>query len=125
MADLLIRNAWCVATMDGTRRELNGGWVAITNGLVEAVGSSTDQHPGATEVVDAQGCLVTPGLINTHHHLYQNLTRALPLMTSQPLFGWLQSLYPLWRGLNEEAAYVSAWVGLAELALHDGLGLEA
>ncbi|CAB4774207.1 MAG: 8-oxoguanine deaminase [Actinobacteria bacterium] len=117
MADLLIRNAWCVATMDGARRELDGGWVAITNGLVEAVGSSTDPHPGATEVVDAQGCLVTPGLINTHHHLYQNLTRALPLMTSQPLFGWLQSLYPLWRGLNEEAAYVSAWVGLAELAL--------
>ena len=117
MADLLIRNAWCVATMDGARRELNGGWVAITNGLVEAVGSSTDPLPEATEVVDAQGCLVTPGLINTHHHLYQNLTRALPSMTSQPLFGWLQSLYPLWRGLNEEAAYVSAWVGLAELAL--------
>jgi cytosine/adenosine deaminase-related metal-dependent hydrolase len=117
MADLLIRNAWCVATMDGARRELNGGWVAITNGLVEAVGASTDPLPVATEVVDAQGCLVTPGLINTHHHLYQNLTRALPSMTSQPLFGWLQSLYPLWRGLNEEAAYVSAWVGLAELAL--------
>lgn len=117
MADLLIRNAWCVATMDGARRELNGGWVAITNGLVEAVGASTDPLPEATEVVDAQGCLVTPGLINTHHHLYQNLTRALPSMTSQPLFGWLQSLYPLWRGLNEEAAYVSAWVGLAELAL--------
>lgn len=117
MADLLIRNAWCVATMDGARRELNGGWVAITNGLVEAVGASTDPLPEATEIVDAQGCLVTPGLINTHHHLYQNLTRALPSMTSQPLFGWLQSLYPLWRGLNEEAAYVSAWVGLAELAL--------
>ena len=117
MADLLIHNAWCVATMDGARRELNGGWVAITNGLVEAVGSATDPLPEAREVVNAEGCLVTPGLINTHHHLYQNLTRALPSMTSQPLFGWLQSLYPLWRGLNEEAAYVSAWVGLAELAL--------
>jgi cytosine/adenosine deaminase-related metal-dependent hydrolase len=103
--------------MDGARRELNGGWVAVTNGLVEAVGSATDPKPEAREVVNAEGCLVTPGLINTHHHLYQNLTRALPSMTSQPLFGWLQSLYPLWRGLNEEAAYVSAWVGLAELAL--------
>jgi cytosine/adenosine deaminase-related metal-dependent hydrolase len=117
MADLLIRNAWCVATMDEQRRELNGGWVAVTNGFVEAVGSSTDPAPWAAEVVDASGCLVTPGLVNTHHHIYQNLTRALPSMTSQPLFGWLQSLYPLWRGLDEESIYVSTWVGLAELAL--------
>lgn len=117
MADLLIRNARCIATMDSDRRELSGGWVAITGGFVEAVGSSTDPDPQAREVVDAADCLVTPGLVNTHHHLYQNLTRALPAMTSQPLFGWLQSLYPLWRGLDEESAYVSAWVGLAELAL--------
>lgn len=117
MADLLIRNARCIATMDSDRRELSGGWVAITGGLIEAVGSSTDPEPPAHEVVDAADCLVTPGLVNTHHHLYQNLTRALPAMTSQPLFGWLQSLYPLWRGLDEESAYVSAWVGLAELAL--------
>lgn len=117
MADLLIRNARCIATMDSDRRELGGGWVAITGGFVEAVGSSTDPEPQAREVVDAADCLVTPGLVNTHHHLYQNLTRALPAMTSQPLFGWLQSLYPLWRGLDEESAYVSAWVGLAELAL--------
>jgi len=103
--------------MDSDRRELSGGWVAITGGFVEAVGSSTDPEPQAREVVDAADCLVTPGLVNTHHHLYQNLTRALPAMTSQPLFGWLQSLYPLWRGLDEESAYVSAWVGLAELAL--------
>jgi len=117
MADLLIRNAWCVATVDEQRRELSGGWVAITNGLVEAVGSSTDTPPAAREIVDADGCLVTPGLVNTHHHIYQNLTRALPSMTSKPLFGWLQSLYPLWRGLDEESIYVSTWVGLAELAL--------
>ena len=117
MADLLIRNARCIATMDSARRELNGGWVAITNGFVEAVGSAADPGPEAREVVDATDCLVTPGLVNTHHHLYQNLTRALPAMTSQPLFGWLQSLYPLWRNLDEESAYVSAWVGLAELAL--------
>ena len=73
--------------------------------------------PDAREKRDASGCLVTPGLINTHHHLYQNLTRAYPPMTSSPLFGWLQTLYPLWRVLNEESVYVSAWVGLAELAL--------
>lgn len=117
MADLLIKNAWCIATMDSGRRELQGGWVSITGGFVEAVGSSTDPLPTASEVIDAAGCLVTPGLINTHHHLYQNLTRALPSMTSAPLFGWLQTLYPLWRGIDEESVYVSTWVGLAELAL--------
>jgi cytosine/adenosine deaminase-related metal-dependent hydrolase len=81
------------------------------------VGSSLDTPPEATEVIDASNCLVTPGLVNTHHHLYQNLTRAYPPMTNAPLFGWLQTLYPLWRAIDEEAVHVSAWVGLAELAL--------
>ncbi len=116
-ADLLIHSARLVATVDNARRELPGGWVAITNGLISGVGSSTDQTPTAIERIDATGCLVTPGLINTHHHLYQNLTRAYPPMTSSPLFGWLQTLYPLWRALDEEGAHVSAWIGLAELAL--------
>ena len=116
-ADLLIYNARLVATVDNARRELSGGWVAITNGLISGVGTSTDPVPAATERIDATGCLVTPGLINTHHHLYQNLTRAYPPMTSSPLFGWLQTLYPLWRALDEEGAHVSAWIGLAELAL--------
>ena len=116
-ADLLLRNARLVATMDGERRELPGGWVAVTGGLVQAVGSSTDEPPAAAEVLDVADCLVTPGLVNTHHHMYQNLTRAYPPMTDKPLFGWLQSLYPLWRGIDEEAVYASAFVGLAELAL--------
>ena len=116
VADLVIANARCVATMDGDRRELAGGWVAITGGLVEAVGTGP-RAAGGDRRIDATDCLVTPGLINTHHHLFQNLTRAYPPMTDKPLFGWLQSLYPLWRGLDEEAAYLSAWVGLAELAL--------
>ena len=115
--DLVIHDALLVATMDDQRRELAGGWVAITDGLVTAVGTSADPRPEARESIDASGCLVTPGLINTHHHLYQNLTRAYPPMTSSPLFGWLQTLYPLWRALDEESAHVSAWVGLAELAL--------
>ncbi len=115
--DLLIHNAVLVATVDDARRELPGGWIAITHGLITAVGSLVDPMPDAREKRDASGCLVTPGLINTHHHLYQNLTRAYPPMTSSPLFGWLQTLYPLWRVLNEESVYVSAWVGLAELAL--------
>ncbi len=116
-ADLLVRNALLVATVDSTRRELSGGWVAITNGLISGVGSSLDTLPEAAEVIDASNCLVTPGLINSHHHLYQNLTRAYPPMTNAPLFGWLQTLYPLWRAIDEESVHVSAWVGLAELAL--------
>ena len=115
--DLLVHNATLVATVDATRRELPGGWVAVNNGFVVAVGASTDPKPTASQIIDATDCLVTPGLVNTHHHLYQNLTRAYPPMTSAPLFGWLQTLYPLWRALDEEAAHVSAWVGLAELAL--------
>ncbi len=114
-ADLVIRNARCVVTMDGSRRELDGGWVAVTDGLISAVG--TGQAPTGRTNLDATDCLVTPGLVNSHHHLFQNLTRAYPPMTDKPLFGWLQSLYPLWRALDTEAAYVSAWVGLAELAL--------
>ena len=116
MTDLLIRDALVVATMDDERREIVGGWVAITNSKISGIGTSGSE-PSAREVIDARGCLVTPGLINTHHHLYQNLTRAYPPMTTAPLFGWLQSLYPLWSTLDEESAHVSAWVGLAELAL--------
>ncbi len=115
MSDLLIRNAWCVATLDAQRRELAGGWVAVTDGLIEAVGSG--EPPAAATVIDADGCLVTPGLVNAHHHMFQNLTRAYPPMTDMPLFGWLQSLYPLWAAIDTESVHVSAWVGLAELAL--------
>ena len=117
MADLLIRGARLLATLDNDRRELAGGWVAIDGGLISAVGTSTDPEPAATETIDAADCLVTPGLINTHHHMFQNLTRAYPPMTDKPLFGWLQSLYPLWRSIDTEAVYASAFVGLAELAL--------
>jgi cytosine/adenosine deaminase-related metal-dependent hydrolase len=114
-ADLVIAGARLVATMDDERRELDGGWVAIRDGLVSAVGDGP--APPAADVLDAADCLVTPGLINTHHHLFQNLTRAYPPMTDKALFGWLTALYPLWRSLDTEGAFLSAWVGLAELAL--------
>ncbi len=117
-ADLVVRDADLLATCDDRRRELSGGWVAVSGGLVSAVGGPADTPPVARRVVSARGCLVTPGLINTHHHLYQNLTRAYPPMTRAPLFGWLKTLYPLWTaGLDEEAVHTAAWVGLAELAL--------
>ncbi|NNE96521.1 MAG: 8-oxoguanine deaminase [Acidimicrobiales bacterium] len=113
-----MKNAELVATLDSSGREISGGWVAFENGLVSAVGAATADTPSATRTIDATGCLVTPGLINTHHHLFQNLTRAYPPMTDAPLFGWLQALYPTWTAnLDEEAEYHAAWVGLAELAL--------
>src|SRR5579862_6722948 len=116
-ADLLVRDALLVATVDDERRELAGGWVAIADGLVQTVGASTDPPPTAARVIDATGCLVTPGLINTHHHIYQNLTRSFRPAVNGTLFQWLTTLYPRWAAHDEEAAYVSAWVGLAELAL--------
>jgi cytosine/adenosine deaminase-related metal-dependent hydrolase len=117
MTDLLVRGAELVATVDDERREIRGGWVAITDGLVSAIGGPGDPEPESTEVLDAGGCLVTPGLINTHHHIYQNLTRSYRPAVNGTLFQWLTTLYPRWARLDEEAAYVSAWVGLAELAL--------
>lgn len=116
--DLLIEDAWLVATMDDQRREFQGGWVAIDDGYVVGVGGTADPAPRSLKRVNASGCLVTPGLINTHHHLFQNLTRAYRPMTSAPLFAWLQSLYPLWTAsIDEEAMFLAAWVGLAELAM--------
>ena len=116
-ADLVVTGAKLVVTCDAQRRELAGGWVAVTGGLITGVGSPADPVPPATHTLDASGCLVTPGLVNTHHHLYQNLTRSYAPTVNGTLFQWLSGLYPLWAGLDEEAAYLSAWVGLAELAL--------
>ncbi len=115
--DLLIRDADLVATVDPARRELTGGWVAVSSNRIVGVGVRGTEPDRAECTVNAAGCLVTPGLINTHHHIYQNLTRAYLPATSGGLFEWLTTLYPLWSRLDEEAAYISAWVGLAELAL--------
>ena len=115
--ELLIDGAEHVATLDAEDREIAGGWIALDQGLVAAVGGPGDERPEAARVLRAEGCLVTPGLINTHHHIYQNLTRAHRPSVNTSLFTWLTTLYPLWSGLDEEAAYLSAWVGLAELAL--------
>jgi cytosine/adenosine deaminase-related metal-dependent hydrolase len=116
-ADLLVRGAESVVVVDAAGTETPGGWVAVTGGFVTALGGPGDAPPPAEVVLDASGCLVTPGLVNTHHHIYQNLTRAHAPATTATLFEWLTTLYPLWSRLDEEAAYVSAWIGLAELAL--------
>lgn len=114
VADLLVRDADLLVTMRGD--EIEGGWVAIRDGLVQAVGRSGEE-PAASETLSATGCLVTPGLINTHHHIYQNLTRAFGPVTSVDFLDWWAMLGPLWTRLDEEASYLSTWIGLAELAL--------
>jgi 8-oxoguanine deaminase len=117
MSTLLLRNATVVVTMDESRREIVDGGVFIRDNVVEAVGPSADLPSEADKVIDAHGKLVLPGLVNTHHHLYQTLTRCLPETQDAPLFSWLQTLYPIWAKLTPEAVYVSALVGMAELAL--------
>ena len=114
MSEILIRNALAVATMDDARSELVGGDVLIRGGAIAAVGRGLAT---AGEVLDAAGCVVTPGLVNTHHHLYQTLTRAVPGGQDALLFGWLRTLYPIWARFGPDEVRVSATVGLAELAL--------
>ncbi|WP_299623203.1 8-oxoguanine deaminase [uncultured Tateyamaria sp.] len=114
MNEWLIRDASHIVTMDDDRRELTGADILIRDGVIVEVGQ--DLHSEG-EVVLAQGCVVTPGLVNTHHHLYQTLTRAVPAAQDALLFGWLQTLYPIWAGFTPEHMNISAQVGLAELAL--------
>ncbi len=115
MTDTLIRNADYILTMDDARRELRGADVLIRGGVIAAMGTALDA-PGA-RVVHAAGCVVTPGLVNTHHHLYQTLTRAVPGGQDALLFGWLKTLYPIWARFGPDEMQVSTQVGLAELAL--------
>lgn len=115
MQDILIRNADVIVTMDAARRELARADLLIRGGVIVAVGQGL-QAPGAT-TVEATGCVVTPGLVNTHHHLYQSMTRAVPGGQDALLFGWLKTLYPIWGRMGPEEIRVSALTGLAELAL--------
>jgi cytosine/adenosine deaminase-related metal-dependent hydrolase len=115
MPDLLIRNADVVVAMDPARAELAGADVLVSDGVIAAVGRGLSA-PGA-RILEAAGCVVTPGLVNTHHHLYQTLTRAVPGGQDALLFGWLQRLYPIWARFGPEEIFVSALTGLAELAL--------
>ncbi|RYG90665.1 8-oxoguanine deaminase [Loktanella sp. IMCC34160] len=115
MPETLIRNADTILTMDDDRRELSGADILIRDGAIAAVGNGLTA-PGA-QVVEAAGCVVTPGLVNTHHHLYQTLTRAVPGGQDALLFGWLQTLYPIWSRFGPDEMFTSAQVGLAELAL--------
>jgi 8-oxoguanine deaminase len=117
MPTLLVKNAKALIIMDDTRRRIPNGGLYVENGVIRQVGPTADLPSTAERVIDAQGMIVLPGLINTHHHLYQSLTRALPLAQDAKLFDWLRSLYPIWAGLTSEAVYASAQIALGELIL--------
>jgi 8-oxoguanine deaminase len=108
----LLTNAH-VVTMDDAGTEYGGGWILLEDGVLKDAGAGA--KPEADDVQDLGGAVVTPGLVNTHHHLWQNLTRARA--QDENLFGWLKALYPIWSAIDEEAEYAAARVGLAELAL--------
>ena len=113
---LVIKNADLVISMDEGRRILADHDIVISQGEIQKVEKNT-QLNGGEEIIDAAGCLVTPGLVNTHHHLFQSLTKAVPGGQNALLFGWLQTLYPIWSRFGPEEIRVSTILGLSELAL--------
>ena len=118
MTTLLIRGADHLLTMDDDRRELASADVLVRDGAIVAVGHGIiGDSQVIDQVIDASGCVVTPGLVNTHHHLYQTLTRAVPGGQDALLFGWLKTLYPIWARFTPDHMFTSAQIGLAELAL--------
>ena len=114
MGETLIQNANTILTMDDQDQVFHNADVLIREGEIAAVGQGL---VSSGEILSGEGCVVTPGLVNTHHHLYQNLTRAVPGAQDALLFGWLQRLYPIWSRFGPEEMFVSAQLGLVELAL--------
>jgi 8-oxoguanine deaminase len=118
MSTLLVRNVHTLVTMNAVREEIKGAAMLVRDGVIEAVGRGADLPTTAEEVLDLKGRhLVMPGLVNTHHHFYQTLTRAIPAAQNADLFGWLKSLYPIWARLTAEGVRASAQMCAAELIL--------
>ncbi len=117
MATLLLKHASLLATMDDAQPFVSNGGLFARDGVIEQVGPTDALPAAADQVIEATGMVVLPGLVNTHHHLYQTLTRALSAAQDATLFDWLRTLYPIWARMDDEAIYVSAQVGLAELLL--------
>lgn len=114
---LLVKNVAVLVTMDDSRRELRDAGLFIEDNRIVAVGPSVELPATADEILDLRGHIVLPGLINTHHHMYQSLTRAVPAAQDVELFGWLETLYPIWARLTPEMIRVSALTAMAELIL--------
>src|SRR5947209_8628178 len=117
MPTTLIKHATLLATFDEARREIADGAILVRDQVIERVGPTAEMVGTADTVIDAHDHVIVPGFVNTHHHLYQSLTRALPAAQNGTLFEWLGTLYPIWAGLTPEAVHISATVGLAELLL--------
>ena len=117
MPTLLIKNARLLVTMDAQRREIADGGVFVRDHVIEAVGPSAGLPATADEVIDARDQVVIPGLVNTHHHMYQSLTRVIRPAQDCELFDWLRTLYPIWAGLTPEMVQVSTQTAMAELLL--------
>jgi 8-oxoguanine deaminase len=117
MTTLLIRNAELLVTMDDLRREIPDGGLFVKDGFIQEVGPTKKLPLSADEIVDASGYIVLPGLVNTHHHFYQTLTRAVPAAQNANLFNWLKTLYPIWARMTSEDIRISTQTALAELAL--------
>jgi cytosine/adenosine deaminase-related metal-dependent hydrolase len=116
-ASLLIRDIHTIITMDASDTVLRGGFIYVEDGEIKQIGKQPPAklRPGRT--ISAQYCVALPGLVNTHHHLCQTLTRACTAAADMELFGWLRTLYPMWARLDEESMHVAALVGMAELLL--------
>lgn len=114
---LLLKNAEVVVCMDDTRREIRNGSIYIKGDKIEAVGAADELPQSADEIIDLRGHIVVPGLINTHHHMYQSLTRVVPSVQNGELFNWLTHLYPIWQNLTQEMIHVSTQTAMAELML--------
>jgi cytosine/adenosine deaminase-related metal-dependent hydrolase len=117
MATLLVKNADLLLTMDKKQMRIPEGGIYVRDNVIEKVGLTSELPDKADRMIDANGMVVMPGLINTHHHLYQTLTRALPGAQDAELFDWLVRLYPVWGELTDEANYVSSIIGFSELIL--------
>jgi cytosine/adenosine deaminase-related metal-dependent hydrolase len=117
MGTLLVKNAMLVATFDDGSREIAGGGVYVEGNVIRKVGTAEELPDGADRVIDARGMVVMPGMVNTHHHFVQTLTRCMPGMQDAVLFDWLKRLYPVWANLTPEAVYVSTKTAMAELML--------
>ncbi len=117
MPTLLIRNAQTIATQDDSQAELHNASIFIRDHVIERIGPAESLPDTADTVIDARHHVVIPGLINTHHHMYQSLTRAIPSVQNAELFGWLRGLYPIWAGLTPAMVYTSTQVAMAELLL--------
>lgn len=113
----LVLTGFSAAYIDRATELPASGWIAVTDGRVSALGGAADPVPEAVRTIDAGGRVVTPGLINTHHHVFQNLTRSYAPAVNGSLFEWLTTLYPIWSRLDAEAVHWSSWVGTAELLL--------